>query len=92
VKDAKYYPFYMGMIWAFAVLTLLAVGGASSAADWPRWRRPERNGVSRETGWLDTWPTNTAPRIAWRASIGKGHSSAAVSRGRLYTMGWDGTC
>jgi outer membrane protein assembly factor BamB len=60
------------------------------ADDWPQWRGPRRDGVSLETGWLDDWPEGEKPAVAWRAQVGKGHSAASVSRGRLYTMGWDG--
>ena len=27
-----------------------------SAADWPQWRGPQRNGLSQETGLLAEWP------------------------------------
>jgi outer membrane protein assembly factor BamB len=64
---------------------LPAVGG-----DWPQWRGPGRNGVSAETGWLDGWPAGKAPRVAWRAQVGRGHSTVVVRGGRAYTMGWDG--
>jgi len=80
----------MQMAYALAALCCLAVGGRGVAADWPQWRGPERNGVSREEAWLKHWPANTVPRVAWRASLGKGHSAAAVRNGRVFTMGWDG--
>lgn len=73
-----------------ALLVVLIPVGACLGGDWPQWRGPERNGISRETGWLERWPAGTAPRVAWRAAVGKGHSSVAVRGGRVYTMGWDG--
>lgn len=39
---------------------------------------------------LAGWPAGTAPRVLWRARVGKGHSQAAVAGDRLVTMGWDG--
>jgi outer membrane protein assembly factor BamB len=55
------------------------------ADDWPQWRGPDRNGVSRETGWLDQWP----PTELWRSTaVGEGFSGVAVSEGRAYTVGW----
>ncbi len=57
-----------------------------SARDWPGWRGPERNGISRETGWNWRWGTN-GPAVLWRSSIGTGFSSFAVQGGRVYTMG-----
>src|SRR5688500_7825198 len=56
----------------------------AAAADWPQWRGPRRDGVSRETGWQ--WP-DAGPRRLWSAQVGEGYSTVAVSRGRLYTMG-----
>ena len=29
---------------------------AQSAANWPQWRGPNRDGVSQETGLLKQWP------------------------------------
>lgn len=56
------------------------------ADDWPQWRGLNRDGISKETGWLNPWPA-AGPKKLWEASIGIGYSSFAVSQGRLYTMG-----
>jgi outer membrane protein assembly factor BamB len=56
------------------------------ADDWPCWRGPNRNGISTETGWLDLWPQD-GPAVAWKAAVGTGFSSVAVSKGRLCTLG-----
>jgi len=64
---------------------------AGTGADWPCWRGPEHNGVSREAGWSLPQDTNSLP-VLWRASVGKGFSSFAVAGGRVYTLGnTDGT-
>jgi outer membrane protein assembly factor BamB len=63
---------------------------AASAADWPQWRGPARNGTSPETGWFAAWPEGQTPRIAWRRSVGKGHSSVAVRGDAAFVAGWDG--
>jgi outer membrane protein assembly factor BamB len=69
------------------VLTLLlVVGSVAQAADWPNWRGPDHNGISSETGWTTDWPED-GPAILWKASIGIGFASMAVSDGRLYAMG-----
>jgi outer membrane protein assembly factor BamB len=75
------------------VLTALVTILVSSVAadDWPQWRGPRRDGISREKLNLAAWSEGGAPRVAWRASVGKGHSAVAVSGGRAYTMGWDGS-
>jgi outer membrane protein assembly factor BamB len=54
--------------------------------DWYRWRGPDLNGISKETGWTTVWPKE-GPKQLWRADAGLGFSSMSVSEGRLYTMG-----
>jgi len=56
------------------------------ADDWAHWRGPQRNGVSAETGWRDTWPVD-GPATAWKAKVGLGFSSIAVAQGRAFTLG-----
>jgi len=72
------------------VVVVLGVAPPCSADDWPEWRGPRRDGISREKAWLDGWPKAEAPAVAWRAQVGKGHSAISVSQGRAFTMGWDG--
>jgi outer membrane protein assembly factor BamB len=59
---------------------------AAWPADWPRWRGPNFDGISPETGWLTQWPAE-GPRQLWKANVGIGYSSFSVANGRLYTMG-----
>lgn len=58
----------------------------TQSADWPRWRGPDLNGISKETGWSPK-ALNGEPKILWRAKIGMGFSSFAVADGRVYTTG-----
>ena len=61
-----------------------------SAANWPQWRGPNRDGISKETGLLKQWPEG-GPPLAWKATgAGGGYSSFAISNGKLYTMGLRG--
>ncbi len=62
------------------------VSTPTAADDWPHWRGPQYNGISRETGWLDLWP-DQGPPITWRARAGVGFSSFAAADGRLFTIG-----
>jgi outer membrane protein assembly factor BamB len=58
-----------------------------SAADWPQWRGPHRDGVCTETGLLRQWPKE-GPRLLWEISgLGPGYSTVSIANGRLYTMG-----
>jgi outer membrane protein assembly factor BamB len=70
-------------------LLLLALGSAwaagARAADWPQFRGPNRDGISRETGILKSWPED-GPRVLWKAPVGEGFSGITVAGGRLYTM------
>ena len=68
------------------LLLTLTVCWSASAADWPNWRGPNYNGISDETGWLTSWPEK-GPNVLWKASLGIGFSSIAVSDGKAYAMG-----
>jgi outer membrane protein assembly factor BamB len=58
-----------------------------SATEWPRWRGPNNNGISMETGLLRQWPEG-GPPLAWSTrGLGRGYSSIAISQGKLITMG-----
>lgn len=71
------------------VLILCLLAGTSLAADWPQFRGPNRDGVSRETGLLKSWPAG-GPKLLWKAPMGEGYSHLAVSKGRLYTLFGEG--
>jgi outer membrane protein assembly factor BamB len=60
--------------------------GPALADDWPCWRGPRHDGISREGGWLDEWPKD-GPKVLWKAEVGTGFSSVSVANGRLCTMG-----
>ena len=62
---------------------------AAAAADWPQFRGPNRDDISRETGLLAEWPKG-GPTLAWKAQgLGKGYSSVSVVGDRIYTAGDD---
>jgi len=59
-------------------------------ADWPQWRGLNRDGISPETGLLDSWPKG-GPPLLWKIQgLGEGYSSAAISGGRLFIQGQRG--
>lgn len=68
-----------------SVAVSLCVLSAAARADWPQYRGPSQNGVSTEPG-LNAAIAN-APKVLWKASLGKGISSVTVLGGRAYTMG-----
>ncbi|MCA1577542.1 MAG: PQQ-like beta-propeller repeat protein [Acidobacteria bacterium] len=75
------------------LVLLFALAGqvmAQAGANWPQWRGPNRDGVSKETGLLKQWPAE-GPPLLWKSSgAGNGYSSFAIANGRLYTMGLRG--
>jgi outer membrane protein assembly factor BamB len=69
------------------LLGAAALGAQAPSSDWPQWRGPDRNGVSRETGLLQEWP-RTGPRVVWTASqLGEGFGSIAVAGDRVFVQG-----
>ena len=70
------------------VLTLIVA--VSSAADWPQWHGPDRNGLSTETGLLQKWPAS-GPAPLWSVStLGAGYGSLAVKGDRIFVQGAKG--
>jgi outer membrane protein assembly factor BamB len=76
----------------WALLVLLVITGFFSAqakdaamSDWPQWRGPNRDGISKETGLLKVWPDG-GPKVLWKSPIGDGYSGVSISNGRIYTM------
>src|SRR6516225_10306488 len=65
------------------VVGLLLLPAALRADDWPQWRGPNRDGVYRETGLMETFPANGL-KVRWRAAVGWGFSSPVVAQGRVY--------
>jgi outer membrane protein assembly factor BamB len=77
---------------ALLAAAMLAAAMDLSAADWPGWRGPNRDGQSAESGLMGEWPAS-GPPLAWKANgLGGGLSSVAVVGDRIYTLGdKDGT-
>jgi outer membrane protein assembly factor BamB len=81
----------MKSVWALLLLLSMAsVSLAQSNANWPQWRGPNRDGISKETGLLKQWPAEGPPLVWKAAGAGGGYSSFAVANGRLITMGLRG--
>ena len=66
---------------------ILTFAAAATAADFPQWRGPKRDGISPEKGLLKQWPEG-GPKLLWQAKgAGGGYSTPAVAGERLYLMG-----
>ena len=76
------------LVFALAVCAICTgLYNTAEAADWPNWRGPNHNGISNETGWLADWP-EAGPKVLWEKTLGTGFASMAVSKGRVYAMGY----
>lgn len=64
-------------------ILLVILGNVSLANDWPHWRGPEQNGISRETGIVDTFDLESGKNIKWVAMTG-GRSTPIVLNGKVY--------
>jgi outer membrane protein assembly factor BamB len=60
---------------------------AAFADDWPQWRGPLRDDISKEKGLLKQWPKG-GPKLLWKSdNAGIGFSGFAVVGDVFYTMG-----
>jgi outer membrane protein assembly factor BamB len=74
----------MNARWSHLAVCLILFASAASAADWPQWRGPLRNGVSEETGLLKSWP-GQGPRLLWQVhDLGSGYSTPSIRGERLF--------
>jgi outer membrane protein assembly factor BamB len=69
------------------ILVGLTLTHTSAAADWPQFRGPNRDDVSKEASLLRAWPEN-GPPLSWHIKgLGSGYSSVSVVGDRIYTLG-----
>lgn len=71
----------LGFTFGFLALALRAL----HADDWPQWLGPQRDGVWRETGIVESFPPDGL-KFRWRVAIGGGYAGPAVANGRVYVM------
>src|SRR5262249_46534384 len=64
----------------FALVACVVFGALG--ADWPQFLGPQRNGVSTETGLLQTWDTK-GPPVLWQKDVGEGFSAPVIAGDRL---------
>jgi len=75
----------------FLAVVILAASAAlaqsPATTDWPQWRGPDRNGISKETGLMKQWPPSGPPRLWLVTNLGAGYGSVAVKGDRVYVQG-----
>jgi outer membrane protein assembly factor BamB len=78
----------------FRFVMILALAGAvaslsaqtPAALDWPQWRGPDRNGLSKETGLLRQWPSSGPPRLWTISNLGAGYGTVAIKGDRIFVQ------
>jgi outer membrane protein assembly factor BamB len=74
----------------FVVLLAAVAALASYGSDYPQWRGPQRDGISKETGLLKEWPAD-GPKLLWKITdAGSGYAAPVVVGNRLYALGNEG--
>lgn len=68
-------------------IALLPLAMLVCAADWPQYRGPNRDDVSKETGLLRSWPKDGPTRLWTFDAAGVGYSGPAVVGDRVYITG-----
>ncbi len=70
------------------VVALTAVASSAWADNWPQFRGPNRDGISRETGLYRSWPDG-GPKVLWSVKMAPGYSGPAVYDGWVYVNDYD---
>lgn len=79
-----------GTVPRVAILGVLLLGTAASAADWPNFRGPNHDGISPETGIRREWASK-APEPLWELPLNDdGYAGPAVADGVLYIVDHEG--
>ncbi len=67
------------------LVALCLIAGLAAADEWPKWRGPNGDGISHETGLLDKWPAD-GPKKLWSVDVGYGFSSPIADDGKVYLL------
>jgi outer membrane protein assembly factor BamB len=67
-----------------SLVLVLCAAGAAAAEDWPHWRGPEQNGVSREKNLPDKFSA-AGENVIWKKPYG-GRTVPIVMNGRVYVI------
>jgi outer membrane protein assembly factor BamB len=70
------------MAWFRAMALLFVCAAASSAADWPQWLGPKRDGSTPEK--VGAWKDKDELKVLWKQPVGNGYASPVVAGGRVF--------
>ena len=71
------------LLW-MTILSLLISGTSQAAKNWTQWRGDARNGIIKNSQWLDSLDTNHL-NVQWSASLGPSYSGPVIQDGIVYT-------
>lgn len=74
-----------GLLFSLSTSVFAQEKKAADPLDWPYWRGPEMNGISREKGLPDTW-TPDGENMLWKSAELGTRSTPIVMNGKLYTL------
>jgi outer membrane protein assembly factor BamB len=72
-------------LFSLTTISVFAQGSQPDPLDWPYWRGPEMNGISREKGLPDSW-TPEGENVIWKSAELGTRSTPIVMNGHLYTL------
>lgn len=68
------------------IVSLCGILAVAAAPNWPQWRGPSRDGISKETGLLQDWPTE-GPKMLWQKDgLGDGYSTPSIVGDRIFLI------
>ncbi len=65
----------------------LLIASTALAEDWPIFRGPNRDGLCKETGLLQSWPKEGPPQVWTAKNLGSGFSTPTIAKGQIFGMG-----
>jgi len=92
MKRHGFFALAAGLLVLSSVCAALPSGSRAAEVDpldWPQWRGPEGNGISRETGLITEWDPaaeGTSGNVLWRSDELGGFCTPIVMNGKLYTV------
>ncbi len=81
---ARWFNVVGAVLVAIAILLSAGLAVAADPMDWPNWRGPEQNRISRETGLIDKWDPESGENVLWKNTEAAGICSPIVLNGKVY--------
>lgn len=80
-------PRFVVVVSSFILTAACAAPPVSGPVGWHQFRGPDRDGISKETGLLKTWP-EAGPKLLWQVQgAGQGMGSATIGGGKVFVLG-----